>query len=66
MFYDPTLEKLKERIALGLSVRPSVYPFKIYQDTVLKFHIWTPHQKKYLTRIYLKSELSPFVELYPF
>ena len=39
------LEKLKGHIALGLSVRPSVCPFKIYQDTVMLFHIWTPHQK---------------------
>ena len=44
----PTLEKLKEHIALGLSVLPSigasVRPFKI-QDRVLKFHRWILHQK---------------------
>ena len=40
-----TLEKLKVHIALGLSMLPSVLPFKIYKDTVLKFHIWIPHQK---------------------
>ena len=39
----PTLKKLKEHIALGLSVRPSIhYKFKI---RVLKFHRWIPHQK---------------------
>ena len=47
-----TWEKLKGHIAFGLSVRPCVRPFvrpyiryKIYEDTVLKFHIWIPHQK---------------------
>ena len=43
-----TLEKLKGHIALGFSVRlsfrPSVRLFKIYLDTVLKFHIWIPHK----------------------
>ena len=48
-FMPPTSEKLKGHIALGLSVcpsvRPYVRPFKIYQDTVLKIHIWIPHLK---------------------
>ena len=43
----PTLEKLKGILlsacpCVGASVRPSVTKFI---DTVLKFHIWIPHQK---------------------
>ena len=49
VFMPPTLEKLKGHIAFGSSVRPSVRTsvrsFKIYKDTVLKFHIWIPHKK---------------------
>ena len=41
----PTLETLKGHIALGLSVRPYVRPFKVYLDAVLKFYIWIPHKK---------------------
>ena len=65
-FMPPTLEKLKGHIAFGLSVRacvcPSVCPFKIYLDTVLKFHIWIPIQK-IIDTYFFKSGLSPFVEL---
>ena len=61
-----TLKKLKVHIALGLSIRLSVHLFKIYEDTVLKFHILYGFLiKKELTHIFLKSGLSPFVELCP-
>ena len=38
----PSLEKLKGRIALGLSVRPCVRSKCI--KIQLKYHIWIPHQ----------------------
>ena len=51
----PTSKKLEGHIASGLFVRPSVRPFvtlfdalhnfKTVNATVLKFHIWIPHEK---------------------
>ena len=63
----PTLEKLKGHIALGSSVHPSVCPFKIDQDTVLKFHIRIPHQKiidLYFFKVWIISlcEVLPLIK----
>ena len=55
----PTSKKLEGHIASGLFVRPSFRPsvrpfvtlfdaqhnFKTVNATVLKFHIWIPHEK---------------------
>ena len=59
----PTLEKLKGHIAFGLSVSPCVC-YKIYENTVLNFHIWIPHQK-IIDTFFFKFGLSLFVELCP-
>ena len=59
----PTLEKLKGHIAFGSSMRPSIrlsmHPFKIYKDTVLKFHIWIPHQKMIDTYFFESLDYPP-------
>ena len=45
-----SFEKLKGHIALGLSVHLSIRPNK-FEDRVLNFHKWIPHQR--ITDLYL-------------
>ena len=42
--YAPNFGKVERAYCFRL-LRASSCPFKIYKDTVLKFHIWIPHQK---------------------
>ena len=60
-----TLKKLRGHIALGLSVHACVHASVKKNPRVFKFHKWIPHKKINLT-VFLKFELSPFVELCPF
>ena len=46
-FYAPNFGKVEGAYCFGLvspSIHPSVRPFTIYLELVLKFHIWIPHQ----------------------
>ena len=44
LFYAPTFGNVEGAYCFRL-VRASVCLFKIYLNTVLKFHIWIPHKK---------------------
>ena len=63
----PASKKLTGHIGFGLceraSVRASVRSSRTVHARVLKFHIWIPHGE---IADVLLSELSPFLELYPF
>ena len=64
----PTSKKLQEHIGFGLSVRPCVHPSVCQKPCMLGFwnFIYAFLMEKYLTHIFFLSELSPFLELWPF
>ena len=69
----PTSKSLDGHTASGVFVRPFVKLFDAWHNyrnmhvTVLKFLIWIPHKKKKKkTRIFFRTGLCPFPELWPF